>query len=80
MPKKKYTAEFKTKVILPIIQGNREFNAICADFNLNPDQECQFTSAEYKALLKGLQFRQSMDGKSHWADNIMIERWFCECQ
>lgn len=36
MPKKKYTAEFKTKVILIIIQGDKEFNAICADFNLNP--------------------------------------------
>ncbi len=36
MPKKKYTAEFKNKVILTIIQGGREFNAICADFNLNP--------------------------------------------
>ncbi len=38
MPKKKYTAEFKPQVILPIIQGNREFNAICADFNLNPSR------------------------------------------
>lgn len=28
MPKKKYTAEFKTKVILTIIQGDSEFNAI----------------------------------------------------
>lgn len=36
MPKKKYTAEFKTKVILTIIQGDKEFNAICTDFNLNP--------------------------------------------
>ena len=36
----------------------------------------QFTSAEYKVLLKSLQIRQSMDGKSRWADNIMIERWF----
>ena len=36
MPKKKYTAEFKAKVILTIIQGDKEFNAICADFNLNP--------------------------------------------
>ena len=36
MPKKKYTAEFKTKVILTIIQGDREFNAMCANFNLNP--------------------------------------------
>ncbi len=43
---------------------------------LNSDQGSQFTSAEYKELLKGLQIRQSMDGKSRWADNIMIERWF----
>ena len=25
---------------------------------------------------EGLHIRQSMDGKSRWADNIMIERWF----
>ncbi len=37
MPKKKYTAEFKTKVVLTIVQGDKEFNAICADFNLNPN-------------------------------------------
>lgn len=43
---------------------------------LNFDQESQFTSNEYKQLLKGLHIRQSMDGKSRWADNIMIERWF----
>ena len=43
---------------------------------LNSDQGSQFTSAEYKALLKSFSIRQSMDGKSRWADNIMIERWF----
>ena len=43
---------------------------------LNSDQGCQFTSNEYKSLLKKLHIRQSMDGKSRWADNIMIERWF----
>ena len=43
---------------------------------LNSDQGSQFTSAEYKALLPSLGIRQSMDGKSRWADNIMIERWF----
>ena len=43
---------------------------------LNSDQGCQFTSSEYKALLKRLHITQSMDGKSRWADNIMIERWF----
>ena len=43
---------------------------------MNSDQDCQFTSEEYKSYLKGQHIRQSMDGKSQWADNIMIERWF----
>ena len=43
---------------------------------LNSDQGCQFTSEAYKKLLKDFHIRQSMDGKSRWADNIMIERWF----
>jgi putative transposase len=43
---------------------------------LNSDQGCQFTSHEYKSFLKENGIRQSMDGKSRWADNIMIERWF----
>ena len=43
---------------------------------LNSDQGSQFISTEYKNLLKELHIRQSMDGKSRWADNIMIERWF----
>ena len=43
---------------------------------LNSDQGCQFTSHEYKDFLKENGIRQSMDGKSRWADNIMIERWF----
>ena len=43
---------------------------------LNSDQGCQFTSNEYMNFLKKNQIRQSMDGKSRWADNIMIERWF----
>ena len=43
---------------------------------LNSDQGSQFTSDEYKKLLRELHIRQSMDGKSRWADNIMIERWF----
>lgn len=43
---------------------------------INSDQGNQFTSDDYKSLLKSLHIRQSMDGKSRWADNIMIERWF----
>lgn len=43
---------------------------------LNSDQGCQFTSSLYKDFLKENKVKQSMDGKSRWADNIMIERWF----
>jgi len=43
---------------------------------MNSDQGSQFTSSEYKQFLKDHNIRQSMDGKSRWADNIMIERWF----
>jgi putative transposase len=43
---------------------------------INSDQGSQFTSNEYKELLKSLNIRQSMDGKSRWADNVIVERWF----
>ncbi len=43
---------------------------------INSDQGSQFTSGEYKRMLKEHHILQSMDGKSRWADNIMIERWF----
>lgn len=43
---------------------------------INSDQGSQFTSDEYIALLKGHGIRQSMDGKSRWVDNVIIERWF----
>ena len=43
---------------------------------LNSDQGCQFTSDWYRNFLRKNGIRQSMDGKSRWADNIMIERWF----
>ncbi len=43
---------------------------------LNSDQGCQFTSQQYINFVREHGIRQSMDGKSRWADNIMIERWF----
>ena len=43
---------------------------------LNSDQGTQFTSNEYREFIHQNRIRQSMDGKSRWADNIMIERWF----
>ena len=43
---------------------------------INSDQGSQFTSDKYIAFIHDNGIRQSMDGKSRWADNIMIERWF----
>ena len=43
---------------------------------INSDQGCQFTNSAYKQMSKDAGIRQSMDGKSRWADNIMRERWF----
>lgn len=43
---------------------------------LNSDQGSQFTAKDYIELLEESRVKISMDGKSRWADNIMIERWF----
>ena len=43
---------------------------------INSDQDSQFTSDKYIEFIRNSGIRQSMDGKSRWADNIMIERWF----
>lgn len=37
MPQTKYTAEFKTKIILAVLQGDRELQEICAEYSLQPD-------------------------------------------
>ncbi len=39
-------------------------------------QGCQFTSDEYREFLRSEGIRQSMDGKSRWADRVLVERWF----
>ena len=54
---------------------NKAFKTAQPDI-INSDQGCQFTSREYKSFLREKHIRQSMDGKSRWADNVMIERWF----
>ena len=43
---------------------------------INSDQGRPFTSDKYIDFIRNNGIRQSMDGKSRWADNIMIERWF----
>lgn len=36
MARNQYTPEFKTKLVLEIIQGDKEINEICSQHNLNP--------------------------------------------
>ncbi len=43
---------------------------------LNSDQGSQFTGRDYAEYVEKNAVKISMDGKSRWADNIMIERWF----
>ena len=50
--------------------------AIAKPIILNSDQGSQFTGHEYIEALQKNNIQISMDGKSRWADNIMIERWF----
>lgn len=63
-----------TAYVIEAVQGAIDENG--APGIINSDQGSQFTSNEYKSFLKENHIRQSMDGKSRWADNIMIERWF----
>lgn len=37
MLRKKYTAEFKTKIVLSILQGDKKFNVICSENRLHPN-------------------------------------------
>ena len=78
---------FSRKVIFHYLSDTLDTNSVTAPVKeaierygipaiINSDQGSQFTSAAYKSLLKSYKIRQSMDGKSRWADNIMIERWF----
>ena len=70
----KLSDTLETSSVLTTVREAVEHNGVPAI--INSDQGSQFTSEDYKALLKSLHIRQSMDGKSRWGDNIMIERWF----
>ena len=59
-----------------VINALKKAFAVAKPQILNSDQGCQFTSQQYVDFAKENNIRQSMDGKSRWADNIMIERWF----
>jgi hypothetical protein len=59
-----------------VINALKKAFAVAKPQILNSDQGCQFTSQQYIDFVKENNIRQSMDGKSCWVDNTMIERWF----
>lgn len=59
-----------------VIEALKKAYQVAKPIVLNSDQGCQFTSHDYTEFVKNNNVKISMDGKSRWADNIMIERWF----
>ena len=42
MEQTKYTAEFKTKIVLVILLGDRELSEICSEYSLSTELVCQW--------------------------------------
>ena len=59
-----------------VIRALKKAFSVASPVILNSDQGSQFTSHEYIDFVEANKVTISMDGKSRWADNIMIERWF----
>lgn len=59
-----------------VINACKKAFKIAKPLIINSDQGSQFTSDKYIDFIRNSGIRQSMDGKSRWADNIMIEHWF----
>ena len=43
---------------------------------MNTDQGCHFTTEKWSTPLKNAGVRISMDGKSRWLDNVVVERFW----
>ena len=55
-----------------VINALKKAFSVAKPVILNSDQGSQFTSLEYTDFVKNNKVTISMDGKSRWADNIMI--------
>ena len=63
------------RIILPGEPVRCLLNLNCADIRLDVVKQADIC-VKYIDFIRNNGIRQSMDGKSRWADNIMIERWF----
>ena len=63
-PRRNHSAEFKAKVALAAVRGDRTLSELAS----------QFTSDAFTGLLKASEIQISMDGKGSWKDNVFVER------
>ena len=62
-------------IILPGEPVRCLLNLNCENIRLDAVKQADIC-VKYIDFIRNNGIRQSMDGKSRWADNIMIERWF----
>ena len=62
--------------ITMVINACKKAFKVAKPLIINSDQGSPFTSDKYIDFIRNNGIRQSLDGKSRWTDNIMIERWF----
>ena len=93
MTRRTYTPEYKAKLVIEVLQGEKELNTIAAENSISPNMlrnwKAEFLENAGRAFDGSQQAKEArrkeadlkktqaqMDGKSRWADNVMIERWF----
>ena len=59
-----------------VIQAVRKAFRIARPEILTSDQDASLPATNTRRFSGKITYVRSMDGKSRWADNIMIERWF----
>lgn len=63
MSRGKYTPEFKAKIVLEILQGERELGAIAAENNLNPNMVRNWKAEFWKMHPTYLRSTERRSGK-----------------
>ena len=76
-----HTPDFKAKVALAAIKGDRTLAQLAEQFDVhgkpeifNTDQGSQFTGSAFTGVLANSGIAISMDGKGAWRDNVFVER------
>ena len=76
MQKRSYTAEFKTKVILELLRGEREVNEIASEYEIAPNQmrnwKAEFLDNAVVAFDRNRdrKLRDELDSKQREADQL----------